>query len=918
VGALTNQYMLNQRRKSGASAFVQTQPGDPDWSPSQDPRSQAQFPAAAAERRVFEGKQYAQNRMAEAQKLGYDTSHPDFDPIKETAEKGFGERALTMGESIIGWIDGPRQAMNLLLQDIAGGAADEGLRDPTIGDYFNVFFGGLDDYEGFTRETGLNPQSGSATLDMFGWAEADAWWERGLRGMAHFGLDVAIDPLTYLTFGLSGLGKKVAARTAQKFTDDVVAWTLPKWRDGTLGAAAAALPEGHYLRQISKNLDDTVAQFKDEFGDVLTPNLGVAERKGATHNKLHATLEDVVTHATNDAEIVIEAAIRQKVGKEVMVPVVARDFANVNKAALELLPKFMHGGARIGVPFVAGAGPKNLFDDAGQATLGHLATLQRGIVIPGTQGLGRKLVGDPVRNIAERLGKAAPKSAGGLADILKKANSMSDIDNGILRALRLGEIEPWQYQIARSSLDNIFNLSKRSEIAGRMNKHLSELQTLVEGSEDTVDSAFARVFDTIHKSNPDDEIIRNLSALGLGGDIEPGSLALDHKVREIAADMQDIMSSHLEVLASLDPSIKPALLDGRTPYVLTGQTKQLVYRLADGGGIDPTGSPAKGILAMLFDSVSKGGRLESKVGGAPSVAAMQNDRTTRMAMVTLLNDGVIMADDATMSVMSNRARAVLRGGVVDEAAVAEGRLPLTDLNKMLEPEVRLLAEERGIPIPKDWDGKLFNENPLEVTLGFVEDVQQAIQGWSFINSLKAIGLANEAKAGLDVQEIALELHKRIVREAEQIIAPIGVPTAGTVSAPAGWLDELSDVGVQAGQGERGFAKLSGDAVDLATQDDFVRDIAERGVKEPVVVQVDPDGFMAIKDGNHRASAAAAVDDAMEVPVVYEFTEERIAKSARRKNVKEILVDDMPTPGAHVGLVKCSRSIRGSRRPLTVR
>src|SRR5690606_36774364 len=75
---------------------------------------------------------------------------------------------------------------------------------------------------------------------------------------------------------------------------------------------------------------------------------------------------------------IVELAIRNKVRDEVMAPLLRRDFAAIAKDACDDLPKYAYGGARISFPFTK-------------------AGLSNGIVIPGTRGLGKKLVGDHLR-----------------------------------------------------------------------------------------------------------------------------------------------------------------------------------------------------------------------------------------------------------------------------------------------------------------------------------------------------------------------------------------------------------------------------------------------------------------------------------------------------------------------------------------
>lgn len=879
----TNFFGLTTR---GSPRFFATQPGDPDWSPSQDPRSQAQYPAAAAEKRLHEGQVLAENRLAEARRLGYAMDDPRLDPLKQASTEGFKERALTMGETIINWIDGPRQAVNLFLQDMVGGVAGEGQRDPNIGDYFNVFFSGLKDAEGFELATGLDPTSGSKTLDMMGWEvpEEGEWGERALRGLSHFALDVGLDPLTYLTFGLSALGKKVAATWGQKFVDDVTEWIMPRLKAGTLDDAAKALPQGNYIREVASNLDPVVKDFQDDitrvFGDDLT-------------EKNIAALEKQLTHATNEYESIVELAVRNRVGKEVLQNVVARNFADIPENALELLPKFMHGGARISVPFTSGRMP-SFFDSAAQPTKRLSGTLQRGFVIPGTRGLGRKLVGDPVRDIAKALGKR-PKFAG-LGDVFAKANTMADVDNGVLKALKAGTIEPWQYTIVRSATDTLSNLTHREEIAGRMNVHLREIRELTKGTDTNEQQVFATVFDRLETADPDDEVVKVLSDMfgGIGTAMDQmGNSALDAKVNDLVTEIRDVFDSHIKILGELDPTVKPQYLDGRTPHLLSPEMNNLIYRLYDAGGGHRPESAAGEILSIIMEGAARGGVKEDAVGAAKVVRSMYNTQASRVAAVSLLDDGLVMMNNETLNALTTRAKEVLSGGVIDPNAVQEGRLPLTSLNEILGPEVKALAERRGVALPKNWDGKVFNENPLDVILAFVDDTQHAIQGLQMTDALRAVGLAFDKSAGLDVQDILISLHRKMIRVGEKVFSPAGVPTPGMRNAPAKWLARMLEDG-GAGLGSQAqnkqFARLTPEG-DTVSRQKFTQNVAEKGVRKPVTVEVDPDGFALITDGNHRVFAANSLDEDNMVPVKYVMRDKRFSQKDRdfALNLQQFLV-----------------------------
>ena len=188
--------------------FTPTQPGDPDFSRAATPGTQLQFPAAAAESRVHDVRTRAVNQLNAASAAGLDVTSPEFNELNQAARQGYVNRKPTLGESLLGWVGAPFETVNLFIQDFIDTDKTASLRD-----YGNALWGGIEDNEQFFEDTGFRPESFSNTLTMFGWEPNDEPGfqpERILRGIADFGSSVLIDPLTYVTGGLAGLGRKTA------------------------------------------------------------------------------------------------------------------------------------------------------------------------------------------------------------------------------------------------------------------------------------------------------------------------------------------------------------------------------------------------------------------------------------------------------------------------------------------------------------------------------------------------------------------------------------------------------------------------------------------------------------------------------------------------------------------------------------
>src|SRR5690606_12293982 len=341
-----------------------------------------------------------------------------------------------------------REAVNLLFQDLLGGPAEEGKRDPTLSDYLDALFMGIKDQEGFTEATGLDPDSGSYTLDLLGWDEAESWYGKVGRGIATFGFEVLTDPVTYLTFGLSGLGRKVAKATADKFADDSVEQIVPAFKAGTLDPSTLTSP---YARRTARNLQSTVDDFVKKHLDKpdMDPGVQRALYRFLTDKKGLDVPDDPWAMMELVQGNVVELAIRNQIRDEVMAPLLRRDFAAIAKDAFEDLPKYAYGGARISFPFTK-------------------AGLSKGIIIPGTQGLGKKLVGDHLRKVSAGLKKTVPgynKLAKTMKSIARNLDQDKPLLDGLARAE--GGIEGWQYRIVQTAEEQIGRASGREECRAR-------------------------------------------------------------------------------------------------------------------------------------------------------------------------------------------------------------------------------------------------------------------------------------------------------------------------------------------------------------------------------------------------------------------------------------------------------------------
>ena len=220
-----NRAAFNSARQT-APAVEQT--GDPFFQAGKYDVT-AQYPSEAAAANLESNKSGAQQKVALLTQLGLDVP----DDLMETAQQGYIKPKPSLFDRALAILDNPRRTVNLAMQDIAGGKAKPGYDDPDFGDYLKTLFT-TDKPREVAAKTGLNPISGAATLGLLGWEEADTIGGKIGRGVASFALEVLTDPLTYVTFGASALGKKVLAATGEGLVNNMTKAVSKYATSGTL------------------------------------------------------------------------------------------------------------------------------------------------------------------------------------------------------------------------------------------------------------------------------------------------------------------------------------------------------------------------------------------------------------------------------------------------------------------------------------------------------------------------------------------------------------------------------------------------------------------------------------------------------------------------------------------------------------
>ncbi len=857
----------------GAVRSQITEQGDPNFTSSLD--SQGQVPAASAQKKELENARSAQRVLANAEAFGYDTSGSEFDPLREVSATGIEEDKGSFIAEAVGWIDGPRQAMNLLVQDIIGSKASEGFRDTNFGDYWNAWWSGIDDPQEFELATGLNPISGSTTLDMFGWEEAEGLGGKIGRGIADFGLQVLTDPLTYLTFGLSGLGKKVALAAGREFQGRTLVNIMGLMRKApsnklyktALEEAVETGAEGGlsaYGRKIAgdipvivKEFTDDMARFGEKVGGRLPPDM-----QRALKNYLGRGGDNL------DYDTIVELALANRIFKDVIQPGVNRSFKNVDKLALKELPSFYSGGARISVPFIGG----NL------TTPGrNLGTLQAGLLIPGTQGLGRKLVGDPIRALSENLKKLG--FVGNVWDNFSTAvgKGVSKMDQmaPILRGLRDGSIEGWQYHIAVSAIDSMNNNSAKHAISTELNAMWNNITSLADEAGQDLSHVGREVMYRLDASDIDEVLATQVRAAqqGIGPeaagaiglqDIKTGNQQLDKAMGEMVTYLQETMGSYHQALSVLDPEFAEKFIKGYVPHSPTKLARKFMSAFAkESSGKAGKGNTAEDVWAHLLNAVGQASASAPQVGGTMHIGR----KIGRAQALQVYSDRLLMIDKNALEMLAVENRVILPfgpdGKVVGDTLETIG-LSVPELNELLKPIALRESDRLGIAMPHNWDGTLFNENPIEVMLDYLDNMTDAINSYNLMDSLKASGLAFTHTAELNLQDMAQSIVNNAMRTASTMpMSGFGRPVEGeTAMAPVDFLQRIG----QTKDAEQALKNIAGESGKELDRSALVPSIRAKGVQKPVVIEVWEDGSYRLADGHNRVAAAAASGNTPEVPV----------------------------------------------------
>ncbi len=738
--------LFDAPRRSTANDSI-TALGDPDHSIGRA-GTQEQFPAAASQKRI-QGNQVQAQKVANLMgQVG--VSVPE--EVQHLMQTGLPAEQGNAFTNIIKHVLGPYRAINLGVQDIFAGREEQnGFKSPGPKDYWNAFMG--KDIE-VMLETGHNPMSGSETLALMGWEEVDMsttapnsaerWAqvpEKMFRGLVTFTYESLIDPTTYVSFGASGLGRKIMGETGELAASRVV-------KEAVEGEASTGLHrrfKGKYDDYFQRYYDEAIEQVDEDAVDLMDD---------LTKKNF---FDDITTTARDRAS----ASTLKDARDEIVTPLVSRDFGNeAIKEWKDFMPNYAQGGVRFSLPFLGKKG------------------LTHGWTVPGTQGLGRNLIGDRVRNIVGKLQEKSPAFAG-LSKVMSDFSKNMDLEKALTRAVAKGDLTGGEYIMFRHALANDHAHGVIAQATGRLQYesdyiHDLAFETLFEGGDalarkEFTDAVNRGVFQYINTGG---------GKLSIAGQVIDQSSEMYRAVQGFGDYARETMDTLWKTLKQVAPDGNwDDIAENYIPYLLKKENANLIRELAKGGkaveeALETMTKGKRGAgafyLQALLGGASNGGMAEAALGST----ARSMQRASGFAPVSQMTDQSVVLlfpkEELTTSALARR--------LGETAANMEpAYIDLVQLNDLIEPVLDELVTKHGVHLGKNATLRPFSEDPFEAIMRYVDDMDSTIRMRGLLQVLEENGFIVKNKRIANVQEtfanIAAKLENgKVVERLDEFIA----------------------------------------------------------------------------------------------------------------------------------------------------
>ena len=681
------------------------QPGDPKFE-QRAFHSQAQFPAAAAQQLQFQNRARSARLIRDLTELGAENEiTPE---MLEARDTGRIEKTPSFFERLLTGLDAPRRVVNLALQDIVGGTRESA----SIDDYIGTLFGYKSSDDIF-RDTGLSPESGSQTLQMLGWDTQEGAWGKVARFGGHVALEILTDPLTYITFGGSAVGKKALSAATKGFIDDTMV---------QVGKGITHTPlESRMLARVNE-LEKKFLKIGDGAAGELELTLDLG--KGAKA-RARAT-----------------AKAKEELADEMFVPIITRDFGKLAKDVTAAIPAYMRGGARLYIPLkrVTGMG------------------LEKGLLIPGTQGLGRK-ANKAFASVVDFVTPSSFKSSAfsqWTLDQLRHLRGTSDPIIHLYDGMKAGRISGAEFMY----LTTAETTQQMGQSVAEAIAHTNHMQgkVLAAAAEEGVFADQSLINRTVWRfinDSDDAALLAEFSAHG-SQKFATEMIAYRNFVREQ-------WTALVRGMADLDPRVSKLLdkIPTWMPQVMTPGGRKVLTKIAQSGAdvqkitqaAIEAGDPGGFFLAALIESMGGGAKIPGNMTTHAGLLQLGGREAANPASIPIVNlveaqttDGIDLASRVMMIDPAELSGVpwIAEMQKILKSAEPNVQINSAQLNDFIQNHIKSLAEELNIPIPKDaTDGRLFLEDPFEAVVEVTRHLHYSAHQLAIIDMAKKINGVTE-------------------------------------------------------------------------------------------------------------------------------------------------------------------------------
>ena len=676
--------------------------------------------------------------------------------------------------SVLELIDRPRQLLTLAANDLLGWDTKDGV-EIGGGNYVDVVLGRKDK---LVADLGVDivgehgDISFSTVLDDLGWEKTDSFLNKTARFGAQVLGEVGTDPLTYITFGASGLAKAQRARFLLKAVDDGADATLDLLKAGNsaidLGADATRLERhmadvaGNKSQQIQDEvwgeIDTALASGVDETG--VLAKYGLDDMVGGDQQRLiPSTVDDIGDTRWDSIQGVIrDDAVHKavletndEVFNRALPALMAKDFGDdmLKMIADSSGSSILKGGVKMQIPIFT--------QKTGKASR----------IVPGTRGLGRK-VSNLILGHSKAYKNAAKPGQGatGIAGWLQEGLTGTLYDRWTDVALKFGDGGFWRHAMggtqpnARKALrlqddtavmmadliDNsgikrvaqsaiaISNMAKQHKIPEK------DLEAMIRGMGDLLETA---------PNASVDDIITHLGEAVARNGGEMASIP-----RELAAAAQTWAVESRQYLRYMHARAKDLGmevgdgLENYTPHYMTSQANDVMDTILD-LGIDIQGDDiGDQILKAMIEA-----RRRSNAGGDTVIGEASSATERKIGRTVARGTG-----DASIPF------AIGDSLLFDKTYAAAG-LTARELNESLGQALKRLEDTNiGFSVPKGKKGQpfqIYNENPFATIQAYGHDMMMAVAERTLINALEKVGLVSDAVRYINQQDLAAQVQRNL-------------------------------------------------------------------------------------------------------------------------------------------------------------